>query len=131
MDYAIGRRPSFICRRWGTLTRRWFGQANLATKVPQIHDQLGTALQEFDAALPNLETMRNVAEHIDEYAFGEGQDSSICRKSLVVASLNGEMWKWLDFEIDVGKALGDDGELELHRARKWVLFIKSPLAIHA
>ena len=49
--------------------------------------------------------MRDVAEHIDDYAIDSGKDRSISRKSLEVASSDGETWQWLGFEIDASKAL--------------------------
>ncbi len=66
---------------------------------------MGVALKSFDAALPNLKIMRDVAEHIDDYAVDSGKDRNISRKSLEVGSSDGEVWQWLDFEIDASKAL--------------------------
>jgi hypothetical protein len=48
--------------------------------------------------------MRDVAEHIDDYAVDGGKDKSISRKNLEVASCDGETWQWLGFEMDIGEA---------------------------
>jgi hypothetical protein len=63
------------------------------------------ALKAFDAALPDLKTMRNVAEHIDDYAVDEGRDTKISRKQLEVSSNEDEKWCWLGFEMNVHEAL--------------------------
>lgn len=63
----------FLFRRWAdfqffivalTRIRR---AAGLATKVPSIANDVQKAIKEFDAALPMLKNMRDVAEHL---AFG-------------------------------------------------------------
>jgi hypothetical protein len=83
----------------------------LAAKVPTINKQIRVALKTFDAALPNLKKMRDVAEHIDDYAVDEGKDKNISRKSLEVSSSDGEVWQWLGFELDAGKALSASASL--------------------
>jgi hypothetical protein len=101
----------FIFRRWSdfdflvvalTRLRR---AAELAAKVPSISKRIRSALKAFDAALPHLKEMRDVAEHIDDYAIDSGRNRSISRKSLEVGSFNSETWQWLGFEIDTGLAL--------------------------
>jgi hypothetical protein len=79
--------------------------AELAAKVPVISERMHAALKTFDAALPHLKKMRDVAEHIDDYAVDSGKDRSISRKSLEVGSSDGETWEWLGFETDTGRAL--------------------------
>jgi hypothetical protein len=107
----------FILRKWSdfhflivalTRLRR---AAELAAKVPTISEQMRAALKIFDAALPHLKKMRDVAEHIDDYAVDGGKDRNISRKSLEVASSDGEKWQWLGFEIDVGMALSASAAL--------------------
>lgn len=101
----------FILRRWSdfhflivalTRLRR---AASLAAKVPPISTRMRNALKTFDAALPHLKKMRDVAEHIDDYAVDGGKDRNISRKSLEVASSDGEIWQWLGFKIDASVAL--------------------------
>lgn len=101
----------FILRKWSdfhflivalTRLRR---ASELAAKVPAINEGIRAALQTFDATLPHLKKMRDVAEHIDDYAVDSGKDRSISRKSLEVGSSDGETWEWLGFEIDTNNAL--------------------------
>ena len=49
--------------------------------------------------------MRDVAEHIDEYATDDGRDKSISRKSLEVSRLNETSLEWLGFKLDADKAM--------------------------
>lgn len=107
----------FVLRRWSdfhflivalTRLRR---AAQLASKVPQIRPEMEIALRKFDAALPHLKKMRDVAEHIDDYALDSGKDRSISRKSLEVGSSDDETWTWLGFEIDTDKALSIAADL--------------------
>jgi hypothetical protein len=101
----------FVLRKWSdfhflivalTRLRR---AAELAAKVPVMSERMREALEIFDSTVPHLKKMRDVAEHIDDYAVDRGRDRSISRKSLEVASSDGETWEWLGFEIDGGKAL--------------------------
>jgi hypothetical protein len=101
----------FILRKWSdfhflivalTRLRR---TATLAAKVPEIAQEMREALVAFDRALPNLKKMRDVAEHIDDYAVDSGKDANISRKSLEVSASDGETWEWLGFEINVNEAL--------------------------
>jgi len=79
--------------------------AELAAKVQLISKEMRVALKTFDAALPHLKKMRDVAEHIDDYAVDEGRDKSISRKALEVSSTEGETWTWLGFDMNAHEAL--------------------------
>jgi hypothetical protein len=101
----------FVLRKWGdfhflivSLTRLRRA-AELALKVPTINERIRAALEPFDIALPNLKKMRDVAEHIDEYAVDSGKDRSISRKSLEVSVVDGDEWEWLRYGINAGEAL--------------------------
>jgi len=114
----------FIFRKWSdfhflivalTKLRR---AAVLASKVTAISGQMRIALKQFDDALPHLKEMRDVAEHIDEYAVDRGfksvgqKDGYISRKSLEVSTSDGgDVWEWLGFELDAGQALSASGAL--------------------
>jgi len=84
------------------------------------------ALRTFDAALPHLKKMRDVAEHVDDYAVDDGKDKSISRKSLEVASCDGETWHWLGFEMNAADAMS--ASVRLFKALKdcGPLISKSP-----
>jgi hypothetical protein len=77
----------------------------IATKVKTIKRELDNALNEFDNALPNLTKMRDVAEHIDEYAVDKGKINNISRKQLEVSILDGTTLEWLDDKLDADEAL--------------------------
>jgi hypothetical protein len=78
--------------------------AVLASKIDVLKPRMRAALSEFDAALPHLKTMRDVAEHIDDYAVDSGRNSKISRKELEVASRNGDTWHWLGFTTNIEAA---------------------------
>ena len=101
----------FPLRRWAdfqfliialTRLRR---SAELATKITAIKTNIKKAISEFDTALPAIKKMRNVAEHIDEYAIDNGHDKNISRKELEVANFDGKTWHWLGFQLNSQKAL--------------------------
>ena len=105
----------FVFRKWAdfdflvvSLTRLRRA-AKLAASIPEIHPSLDAAIREFDAALPHMQRMRNVAEHIDDYALDRGRDSAIARQSLEVSSMDADgstlMLKWLGGELSTHEAL--------------------------
>lgn len=103
----------FVFRRWSdfdflivTLTRLRRA-AKLAATVPEIKAMLLIALNEFDLALPNLKKLRDVAEHIDDYALDNGRERSISRKALEVSfiSLDGPTLEWLGHQLNAQDAL--------------------------
>ena len=71
-----------------------------------------TALQEFDQVLPDLNLMRDVAQHIDEYGRdGDNRRHSnpttgqrVGRRSLHVMSLGDLSFNWLGGTIDFDRA---------------------------
>lgn len=79
--------------------------AVLASKVPAIRQKMVEGLKGFDTALPHLKTMRDVAEHVDEYATDDGRKKAISRKDLEVSLCDGETWTWLGFELNPTGAL--------------------------
>jgi hypothetical protein len=104
---------TFLFRKWSdfdflvvalTRLRR---SAQLACKLPQARASLEPALQEFDARLPGLRLVRNVAEHIDEYAIDQGHSKSVERFALEVSSLSarGPTLRWLGSRVNANTAL--------------------------
>jgi len=69
------------------------------------------ALSDFDAALPNLKNMRDVAEHFDDYAMDRGRNSAIGRSSLEVGMIGDTVFQWLGFELDADSALSTARQL--------------------
>jgi hypothetical protein len=75
----------FVLRKWAdfdflivalTRLRR---ATRLAARIPQLQASLGTALVQFDKALPDLKKMRDVSEHIDDYAIDQGRQKGCCQ----------------------------------------------------
>jgi hypothetical protein len=100
----------FIFRKWADIDFfivslvRLRHAATLAAAVPAIRDHVQAALKEFDTQLPQLKTMRDVAEHFEDYALDRGRQKAIRRQQLEVGSLDGKSFEWLDHELDVNLA---------------------------
>lgn len=74
--------------------RRLRTAARLATHVPIIQAEIAAAIDAFDKALPNLKMMRDIGEHIDDYALDRGRKRSVTRQGLQVGSWDGETFTW-------------------------------------
>src|SRR5579863_2105238 len=101
----------FFLRRWtdflfliGALTR-CRRAAKLASQVGSIKAEMEAALRAFDNSLPSLKTMRDTAEHIDDYALERGQKREISRMSLEVGVVGSSKFEWLGLSLDADKAL--------------------------
>jgi hypothetical protein len=102
----------FIFRRWADLQflvvalRRLRRAAQLALNVPSVAQQTSSALKRFDDSLPGLAIMRNVGEHIDDYAMDnpKRRDRRVNRRLLQVGIWDGTTYKWLDMSLNVDDA---------------------------
>ena len=56
------------------------------------------AVKEFDAALPMLKNMRDIAEHFDDYALDKGQIKAVRRQALEVGVIGPTIFQWLGCE---------------------------------
>jgi hypothetical protein len=101
----------FLFRRWTdfqflivalTRLRR---AASLAAKVPTLAAPMQAALVTFDTSLPMLKRMRDIAEHIDDYALDRGRDRAISRASLEVGVIGDSTIEWLGQRLDSNIAL--------------------------
>jgi hypothetical protein len=101
----------FLFRRWAdfqffivalTRVRR---AAVLAAKVPSISDDMQKAIKEFDATLPMLKNMRDVAEHFDDYALDKGRLKAVRRQALEVGVIGSTIFQWLCHELNADTAL--------------------------
>ncbi|WP_144007161.1 hypothetical protein [Pelomonas sp. KK5] len=103
----------FLFRKWAdfgflvvalTRLRR---AASLAAELPEIRLLVQPALRQFDLSVPDLKRMRDVAEHIDDYALDRGRSRSVARNSLEVSSLNddGPTLEWLEARLNAEEAL--------------------------
>lgn len=84
--------------------------ARAADEASQVRAPLLNAVEVFRVQVPGLRTMRDVAEHADEYNLAKGRRSSSIRRSQVQnwsMSWNGNgglVWHWLGHELDVDSA---------------------------
>jgi|GEM_PF-1575982 len=80
--------------------------ATLARRVAAASSGLDRAVDDFDRAVPLLKVMRDVGEHIDDYA----QDSSrrrhrtVTHDVLQVAQWDGETYRWLGETLNLVNA---------------------------
>ena len=98
--------------------------AELAGAVPAQRSAVRSAISTFEKAVPELERFRNVGEHIDAYALGQGFDASVKWRSLQVGGWDGTTFEWLDTKLDAEAALKAGRELvgEVEWARIRVLY---------
>jgi hypothetical protein len=102
---------AFVFRRWADFQfliislRRLRLAGLLAAKPKASRAAVKTAIREFDKALPDLQKLRNVGEHIDEYAMEKGRDRSVNRRALQVGSFDSTMLEWFGGRLNVDEAL--------------------------
>ena len=87
--------------------------ARIALRSPSVRAEINASLDAFDKALPMLRTMRNVGEHIDDYAVDRGRDREVERGMLQVGTWNGTTYAWLGHELNIDAAR--DAAKALHR----------------
>jgi hypothetical protein len=103
----------FLFRKWSdfdflvvslTRLRR---SVQLGLKHPQAKAVLEQALAEFDSKLPGIKLIRNVAEHIDDYAIERGRTRTVSRLNLESStlSLRGPTLSWLGAYVNANTAL--------------------------
>jgi hypothetical protein len=102
---------AFIFRRWADFQflivslRRLRLAALLAAKPETNRAVIESAISEFDEALPDLRKMRNIGEHIDEYAIEKGRDRSVNRLALQAGGFDNVALDWLGGRLDADEAL--------------------------
>jgi hypothetical protein len=106
---------TFIFRWWADLVflvvalRRLRRAAQLATRISNTRAAAAViaALTDFDATLPGLATMRNVGEHIDDYALNaqKRHHHDVNSGQLQVGSWDGTVFDWLGHQLDIDVAL--------------------------
>ena len=85
-----------VLRRWADFDflivalSRLRRATGLAAKVPQLRASLDTALERFDKALPDLKKMRDVAEHVDDYALDRGRQKAVGRQASEVSTMEAD-----------------------------------------
>jgi hypothetical protein len=109
---------TFVFRRWADFQffivslRRLRQAAHLAARPKASRAAIESAISEFDAAMPDrekkrnvIQKMRNVGEHIDEYAVERGRDRSVGRRTLQVGTFDATTLEWLGERLDADDAL--------------------------
>jgi hypothetical protein len=105
----------FVFRKWADFDflivalTRFRRAAKLAANISEIQLEVSVALKEFDSALPHLKKMRDVAEHIDDYAIDRGREPSVNRYALEVSSFSDDddrlVLEWLEHQLNADEAL--------------------------
>lgn len=102
---------TFAFRRWADfqfliVSLRRLRQAGvLAAKPVASRPEIEEAIGEFDEALPHLQKMRNVGEHVDEYAIERGHDRGVDRRALRVGRFDNTTLEWLGGDLNADDAL--------------------------
>jgi hypothetical protein len=72
--------------------------------LPETAAPIAEAIDRFSVELEWLRTMRNVVEHADEYAAGEGNNKDVKRGWIHVGSFDGTTFEWLDQKLNIDEA---------------------------
>ena len=102
----------FIFRWWVDLQflivalRRLRRSAELAIRVSTAKSIVADAIKQFDQELPMLQKMRNVGEHINDYAVDseKRRHKDVERFSLQVGSFDGTTYEWLGACLNIDEA---------------------------
>ncbi|PIP73131.1 MAG: hypothetical protein COW88_02885 [Candidatus Lloydbacteria bacterium CG22_combo_CG10-13_8_21_14_all_47_15] len=102
----------FVFRWWVDLQflivalRRLRRATELAARVTTAKSVFTDAIAQFDRDLPMLAKMRNVGEHIDDYAVDSKnrRHKDVERFSLQVGSFDGTTYKWLGEDLNIDEA---------------------------
>jgi hypothetical protein len=103
---------TFVFRWWVDIQflivalRRLRRSAEIAGSVPTLSGIIKIALGEFDDTVPGLATMRNVGEHVEDYALGQGRDTTVSPSELQVGCLDWPVYSWLGVSLNLDSALG-------------------------
>ena len=75
-----------------------------AAMVSKTRD-ISSSLNKFDLEIPDLRTMRNILEHIDEYRVGKGRNKAVPKDSFQTILFGKNSINWVGYEINTSKAL--------------------------
>jgi hypothetical protein len=112
----------FISALW-RLRRR----AQIAARAHTGGKRVRQAIAAFDADLPDLKLLRDVAEHIDEYAVDNRKrhHPAVSRKELQVGSWNGSVLTWHLLVNDTGLPRTLDADAALASAERVYFAVRS------
>ncbi|HXJ18984.1 MAG TPA: hypothetical protein VMT03_02035 [Polyangia bacterium] len=115
----------FVLRWWADLQflivalRRLRRAAQLGLHgLEETRAAIDGAIKAFDEDLPDLTVMRNVGEHIDDYARGRGRHREVRPGGLQVGGFDGTTFRWLNREPTIDEAEGPDRELNIDEAKR-------------
>lgn len=75
-----------------------------AELVNQILD-IGNAIDQFDRDVPDLIKMRDVLEHINDYAEGQGRHKNVAIGGLFTSAFDNDTITWSEFNLNLPTAL--------------------------
>ncbi len=81
----------------------------ITTRVSQLQVTLVNRIIEFDASVPYLSRLRNVAEHFDDYTVGRGREAQVMRFELQRWGMEHDpdghlIWIWLGERLHISEA---------------------------
>lgn len=98
----------FVMRRWAdwqvfiAVLRR----LRSAALIGRFHPAVAAAIADFDARLPALAVMRNVGEHMEDYALDQGRDRTVERQQLQSGLVSSDELVWIGRTLNADGALG-------------------------
>ena len=102
----------FVFRWWWDLQflvvalRRLRRSAAIGEGIPAVSAKIKLAIDSFDKRLPDLAKMRNIGEHVDEYAVDAPRRRyrQVDRRQLQVGTWDGRVYRWIgELNVDVAK----------------------------
>lgn len=81
--------------------------AGMVSKITDISKNI----EQFDELLPDLRTIRNILEHIDEYRVGKGNNKSVPEDSFQTLLIGNDIVSYVGYEINLESAMLASQEL--------------------
>ncbi|GEM_PF-3206462 len=81
-----------------------------AGMVSKISD-ISSNINKFDLQIPDLRTIRNILEHIDEYRVGKGRNKTVPKDCFQTILFGKNSINWAGYEINTSEALKASQEL--------------------
>ncbi len=124
----------FVFRWWADLQflivalRRLRRSAALGVRIPSVSERVTRAIDAFDKMLPDLAKMRNIGEHVDDYAVDapKRRYADVDRKQLQVGTWDGTVYRWIgELNVDVAHEAAEQLMRELGAAVRAVIETQS------
>ncbi|WP_154313879.1 hypothetical protein [Burkholderia pseudomallei] len=115
----------FVFRWWSDLQflvvalRRLRRSAAIGIRVSAVSERISLAVRSFDSRLPDLAKMRNIGEHVDEYAVDAPRRhyGDVGRRQLQVGTWDGKVYRWIgELDVDVAKEAAEQLLYEVREA---------------